>query len=240
MPLLSLRLLTQPQATRELPTRRPVVVVTFDDGLLTDYTEAFDYMVSKGVKGTSYIITSRIGESGRLTWAMVGEMLASEMWDVQCHTHTHPNLTEITLEQVAGEMVSVNDSFVNAGFAPPKHMALPFGAYNSAVLNVLRQYRDTVRHTSGALMWWSTYDLYRIPAIGSDINDRDHLDRIKARVDEAVAKGGILVLYGHGIQEGGGEYRADKALFREMIDYIASQPIESMTISELYEALKSQ
>jgi peptidoglycan/xylan/chitin deacetylase (PgdA/CDA1 family) len=43
-----------------------MVIVSFDDGWVTDYTTVYPMFRERGLKGTSYINTGRIGEPNRL------------------------------------------------------------------------------------------------------------------------------------------------------------------------------
>lgn len=72
----------------------PRIVFTFDDGTITDYTTVYPMMKARGLRGTSYIITSKVGNSGAMSWQQIIEMY-EDGWDIQCHTHTHPRLTEL-------------------------------------------------------------------------------------------------------------------------------------------------
>jgi len=58
---------TNPKAT---------VVVSFDDGYGTDYTTVYPLFKARGLKGTSYIVTSLIGQPGQLTWDQIALMRA--------------------------------------------------------------------------------------------------------------------------------------------------------------------
>jgi len=74
----------------------PRIVFTFDDGTITDYTTAYPMMKARGVRGTSYIITSKVGNIGVMSWEQIIEMY-KDGWDIQCHTHTHPRLIDLEL-----------------------------------------------------------------------------------------------------------------------------------------------
>ena len=50
---------------------QPVVVFTFDKGLGSLYNQAFSYMQTHNVRGTSYIPTSLVGGTGQITWAQL-------------------------------------------------------------------------------------------------------------------------------------------------------------------------
>jgi len=52
------------------------VVVSFDDAYSTDYTAVYPLFKARGLKGTSYIVTSFIGQAGQLTWDQIALMRA--------------------------------------------------------------------------------------------------------------------------------------------------------------------
>jgi PKD repeat protein/peptidoglycan/xylan/chitin deacetylase (PgdA/CDA1 family) len=60
------------------PQGRAMVVISFDDGWVTDYTVAYPMFQERGLKGTSYLTTGAMGQDGRLTWDMIDEMRTTE------------------------------------------------------------------------------------------------------------------------------------------------------------------
>jgi peptidoglycan/xylan/chitin deacetylase (PgdA/CDA1 family) len=55
---------------------RATVVLSFDDANKSDYTTVYPMFKARGLKGTSYICTSFIGETGSLTWTDIAKMRA--------------------------------------------------------------------------------------------------------------------------------------------------------------------
>jgi len=51
-----------------------MVVVSFDDAWATDYTTVYPLFQARSLKGTSYIVTSFIGQPNRLTWGQIDLM----------------------------------------------------------------------------------------------------------------------------------------------------------------------
>jgi len=72
----------------------PRIVFTFDDGFDTDYYTVLPMFAERALLGTSYINTGKLGEEDMLTWDQVKEMIDIG-WDIQCHSHTHPNLRDL-------------------------------------------------------------------------------------------------------------------------------------------------
>jgi hypothetical protein len=66
----------------------PKIIVSFDDNWLTQFTEAFPYMMRRGVPGTIYAIQETIGLDRYMSLPMLKEVYAAG-WDVGNHTTDH-------------------------------------------------------------------------------------------------------------------------------------------------------
>jgi peptidoglycan/xylan/chitin deacetylase (PgdA/CDA1 family) len=74
----------------ELPSRP--VVITFDDGNLDIYQNAFPIMHELGFVGTAYIVASRLQWPAFLNVEQIQEM-ADDGWEIGSHSMTHSDLT---------------------------------------------------------------------------------------------------------------------------------------------------
>jgi peptidoglycan/xylan/chitin deacetylase (PgdA/CDA1 family) len=72
--------------------RLPAVILTFDDGLVTDYEIAFPLLTEFGQRAVFFLNTATIGQAGYLDWAMIAEMQRNGM-SFQSHSHRHVDLT---------------------------------------------------------------------------------------------------------------------------------------------------
>ncbi|MCR6545557.1 polysaccharide deacetylase family protein [Dehalobacterium formicoaceticum] len=74
----------------EIPPPKPLLV-TFDDGYLSNYTYAYPILREMGLKGTIFVVTGEMGKTpGNLphfTWAQGKEMADSGVIDIQSHSH---------------------------------------------------------------------------------------------------------------------------------------------------------
>jgi hypothetical protein len=75
---------------------KSTVVITFADSHETDYTAAYPLFKARGLKGSSYIITSSIGTSGCLTWEEIATMRAPAMVSPEFPTMV-ANITVLTV-----------------------------------------------------------------------------------------------------------------------------------------------
>lgn len=243
MPIFNKHSLLHPhkrKVRRETP--RPMVAMTFDDGFLTDYTNAYPLMTEKGIKGTSYITTNWVGNSGFMTWDNIRE-LRDNGWDIQCHTHTHPPLGQRTEEEIRYEIETLNASFLANGFELPSHHAYPYGSTSAIARAVLSEYRLTMRRTTNPnisnINYRNSVDPLSLRGLGVDIQTVEHLNRIKANLLETKNTGGMVILFAHEIIQSPGDlqYKAVESYLADVFNYINEIGIESVTISEMYESL---
>jgi peptidoglycan/xylan/chitin deacetylase (PgdA/CDA1 family) len=114
--------------TRLLEDPLDGICVTFDDGT-TDQYESYLHLEETGRKGEFFVITSKIGTEGFITWDQLREMSNAGM-GIQSHTDTHRPLNELTDEEVETEMrVSMKRIKDEIGKAP-KFISLPGGHYD--------------------------------------------------------------------------------------------------------------
>jgi peptidoglycan/xylan/chitin deacetylase (PgdA/CDA1 family) len=85
------------------------VVLTFDDGYADFYTSAFPVLQRYGFTATVFLPTNYIGSESfnrknTLTWPQVAELQRSDI-SFGSHTHTHPQLRNLSRAEVRRELV---------------------------------------------------------------------------------------------------------------------------------------
>lgn len=142
------RVLSLTEAVQCLQTRSPLpaksVVLTFDDGFVDNYEQAFPILTRFNFPATVFLATSYIG-SGRLptltrtefvpqplTWEQVKEMHASGV-EFGSHTLTHPMLSQVPLERVRQEVRDSKRLMEDILGAPVRFFCYPRGNFSVAV-----------------------------------------------------------------------------------------------------------
>src|SRR5262245_59553905 len=118
-----------------LPARP--VVLSFDDGARSHYTNALPVLRQRGWPGVLNLDLSNLAPSWGIRPSMVRELIAAG-WEVDAHSLTHPDLTSLSgsalRREVAGSRAEIHSRFgVTAEF-----FCFPSGRYNARVIEAVR------------------------------------------------------------------------------------------------------
>ncbi len=120
----------------ELPERP--VVITFDDGDLDVYQNAFPIMQELGLVGTIYIVGTRLNSNDFLSVDQMKEMISAG-WDVGCHSMTHIDLT-LNHDALTYEAGTCKGKLENTLTIPINTFAYPFGSMDEFVAQKVVKY----------------------------------------------------------------------------------------------------
>jgi len=121
---------------KELPDKP--ILITFDDGYLDNYTNAYPIMKKYGFTGTIFIVTNQVGhDPGFMTWDQIREMQQTGIV-FGSHTVNHKSLTSLTKEQIMDELIQSRDEIARQLGKKPKYFAYPTGTYNSEIEDMVR------------------------------------------------------------------------------------------------------
>lgn len=131
------------------------VVIAFDDGWLSNYTEIFEFMKSLGIKYNIYLTIGEIGENpDYLTWDLVRQMHDSGLVGFGVHTFTHPHVADMSGIDPQLEFVKANEVFLKELEYEPLDFCYPFGdcsekahEYLTIQTNYLRIYTSTMMYS---------------------------------------------------------------------------------------------
>lgn len=128
----------------EAATDRPTVAITFDDGYLDNYTEAFPLLMEHSLPATFFVtagfinreptVLDRFSRDRKMpgadihsaTWPQLREMYAAGM-EIEDHTFRHPNLSRLTLAEAVDEFARSRHIIEDRLGAPVRSTAYPYG-----------------------------------------------------------------------------------------------------------------
>jgi len=210
------------------------LLLTFDDMALSLYTRAFPLLQAKEVRGTFYVITSKVGTSGYATWDNIREMNVAGM-DMQCHTNTHPDLRTLNQSQVLVELQAVNDAFATNSLPAPHHIAYPGGYTSANIKSWVSTMRRTGRIAGGVWAMTKNTDKFALPVLWND--DIAETTTVKGYMLASYKSNTTLILLNHGVSDAGGTYEVAADHLNDIIDYAKSIGMDIITIKELYTLL---
>ena len=136
------------------------VVLTFDDGYKSQYTNAKPILDKYGYKATFYIVCNYVGNgdgqdhpNARMSWEDI-TALSNEGYDIGSHSMSHPNidlLSENGMEyEIGGSKQCLLDQGINpTTFSYPTNT----GAEDATVIDIVAKYYDIARTANDPLMY---------------------------------------------------------------------------------------
>lgn len=140
------------------------VTVTFDDGWVDNFTYALPILRRLSIPATFFCTTEHIqkGEtvSTKMSVEQLEELVASGM-TIGGHTRTHPNLTQLSIDQARDEIAGCKNDLEQALGIEVQFLAYPGGAFNRKVARLTQEAGYTAacsvlgpaRNDSSSLFW---------------------------------------------------------------------------------------
>ena len=152
----------RPSRQRNWRTRRPVMI-TFDDGFLDVYTQAFPLLQRRRLPATLFMVTDWVGREGFVTWNHLREM-AKAGWTIGSHTKSHEYLPDLSPsrweEEIRGSKETLEDNLQR----PVTLLSYPVGGYTQEIIARVRGagYRAACTTNRGSSFAFHPYRLTRI------------------------------------------------------------------------------
>lgn len=154
----------------DLPDRP--VKITFDDGYIDNYKEAYPILKKYGFTATIFVITDLVGKPGYLTWPMIQEMGADGI-QFGSHTISHKPLTSFDRNGVRRELQESKKIIEAHTGQPCTYIAFPEGKFNDVVMEETKKagykYAFSVE-TGRDFPWDDHYELDRVPMFEGPIS----------------------------------------------------------------------
>lgn len=126
------------------------IPVTFDDGNLSDYAVGVPALLDAGRTGEFFVLAGRIGQQGYLSGPQIRDMVASGM-KIGSHGWDHVDWRKLDEAGRQREFYDARRRIEDEAGVPVREAAIPFGAFDPAVLACLKSagYRQVSTSTSG-------------------------------------------------------------------------------------------
>ena len=159
---------------------RPVLI-TFDDGYVDNYTNAYPILKKYNLKATIFIVTGFVSKrKGYLTWDQLREMEQNGV-TVQSHTVTHAPLPELPDDRIREELVGSKQQAEEELGHPVTFIAYPTGAHDLHIVGIAQEagYKGGFTVKYGNVDRASNvYALERVPIFRTAATNADFVDRL--------------------------------------------------------------
>lgn len=205
--------------------------LTFDDGWLSQYTEAKKKMDQYGYAGTAYVSKLNIDTTNYMTLSQCKEMELLDGWDIS--GHSREDLTALSASALTTELSAMKSWLISNGFQRGiNHFAYPLGRWNDSVVAELRKYFTSARTIVNFSETLPPADYYRLRVLY--VLDTTTTAAIATAVTDAIDNGEWLILVFHKIvTTTANEIEYSISNFGTVIDNIATQGIKVRTVSDV-------
>lgn len=114
------------------------VVLTFDDGTLDFYTTALPLLEEYGFTASNSIIAEKVGDDWYMTDMDILSIVSIGI-EITSHTLSHPDLTQLSEEEVRRQVAESRDFLENFFSVEINGFVYPAGEYNEMVMRVLAE-----------------------------------------------------------------------------------------------------
>ena len=114
------------------------VVLTFDDGHISNYELALPILKHLGFRATFFLIGERIGAAEHLSITEMREMLRAGM-EFGSHSMTHPYMDSLNESEISKEMTTSRTALQSLLHREIRHFSVPYGFYDRRAVVCARQ-----------------------------------------------------------------------------------------------------
>jgi peptidoglycan/xylan/chitin deacetylase (PgdA/CDA1 family) len=244
------------QLSNGIANQQKVVILTFDDGYGSQYSNAKPILDKYGFKATFYIVCNYVGSGdNRMTWKDI-KSLQQEGHDIASHTMNHDDLSKLPPQKVEYEVAQSKQCLLDQGINP-KSFAYPFngGSDDPSVINTVASYYSLARTATDPLAFLgcddshsnSECDTYKYAIMGwshdserkSDAyNDQQMFERFVHVVNSqneynSDGVNAVPILIWHKIDNSNEEYSTSTNLFGAEMKYLHDNGFTVLTMADL-------
>lgn len=216
------------------PTKfdRGLVSINIDDGWKSTYENAIPILNAAGFRADSFIITDRLAPDDFPGYVKAADVLAMQASGhrIGAHAKSHPDLTTLSAADAKDEIVGSKLALEAIGVNPVNLFSYPYGAYNSSIVQTVKDAGFIGARSSDGGYNTKTQDRYVLRR--QPMTNKTAFSDIQRYIDTAVANRSWVILLFHEVDRSGNAYAVTPELFQQTVDYLKSKSITPITINQ--------
>lgn len=237
---------TAPSATPSTPPiggggsnsfNRALVTLTFDDASQSQFLNGWPVMQKYGMKGTFYMTTGSLDGY----WYMIPDQI-KQLYNggnhIAAHTLTHANLTTVSSAQLAKELAEPQAYLQNLIGAPVADFATPYGAFNTTVINAIKNYYRSHRGVDEGLNSKSNFNIFNL--LVRNVYNTTTAANVTNWVNQAKQSNSWLILVYHEVKPNPDQYSVSPEGLDAQLKAIQDTGVSVVTLDQAINELVPQ
>lgn len=146
------------------PIPKKSIVITFDDGYMNNYTEAFPLLKERNMKATIFCVGNSLDGSYYLSKDAIKEMSDYGI-DIESHTVNHVHLDTLNYDEQLSEIKNSKEILENITGKDVTAIAYPFGDYNDDSIKAAKEAGYKLAFTTHLGLSDRNDDIYKLDRI---------------------------------------------------------------------------
>jgi peptidoglycan/xylan/chitin deacetylase (PgdA/CDA1 family) len=224
---------------REIETINTYMVIIDDDGAKSVLTKLKPISDEKGVPFVAAIPFKATTPDGKMTDQQIFD-LQTAGWEITAHGYNHTHLDVLSDSALEFELAE-NKKYLESIGCKVTNMVYPYGNNNAKVRSMASKYYNCAAQVGDGIntLPIDNFHINRV-ALGSffddnNVNNTGTLTYYKAKLDEAIAKKGLIVYMTHCWHADHTETQQQH--LRDLIDYAKAQGVKIVTLEEAFQAV---
>lgn len=171
------------------------VLIQFDDGYETDYTEAFPILERYEYPATTFVNPEYVGTERSLSLEQIYELDAAG-WCVSSHAYEHSRLAKQNKQEQEAQIRDAKDWLLERGFERgADYFAYPFSSFSQQTIKLVDKY-----HSLGFAAGWPVNGYISNRTLCPRVGDPS-FDQARAILDQTAEYRGISTLFYHDLSD---------------------------------------
>ncbi|MBI2610139.1 polysaccharide deacetylase family protein [Candidatus Giovannonibacteria bacterium] len=207
------------------------ISLNFDDGWLSTFQNAIPILDSAGFKSTQFIVTGRMNPQFP-AYVQPDQVLQmqSSGHEIGAHGRTHDSLTLMSPAEAEQQIAGSRSDLLQIGVTPANFFSYPFGDYNDAVKQIVRDAGFKGARSSDGGMNLKNSDPYALKR--QSVTSATTLGQMESYVSEAISQKAWSIIVFHEINDSRRQYSTSPAIFSQFVDYLKQNNITPITMDQ--------